>query len=491
VVLETVPPTPPGVFDVSETPMAALGGAYVHQGDVADTQGLVQAGQRLFAGSFSPFAELAEFAAAAGDRPQPAARYTPFTVLPRGNRSSSSLMTTRTKTKTAAAPGSVARFAFALRDAEHTPHTLPRQQQCRDKTPIEDQTYHHHHQQQQHHQQLVEVGAPGSAFRVSSAVPLGGIAVDADVSPLTRNAAAASDGVDVLSSKGPGMSSASLRIRLPQPPLLTVGSADGKHFAVLLASHADLEPSEVLVFEVSTCSTEPVPAEDGKKEERPQQPQQASPCCDHRQQEHQQQHVVDVGSHRHRSPPQQKTLRVLASIAVSRSVHASGMELTPSIMALETDQRGGPVLVISAALELPESATPPGNPAIHVVPCAASHGDDSESCSLGSRAVAVEHDEPYVAVATPGSKVILASGIGGEVAIIRFNPSWRSYSWEKSLPAATLHGLELPDICQLLPVTELKRECSGQEEDTEKKENRGARRNDTHHAIFAPSGRVV
>lgn len=217
---------------------------------------------------------------------------------------------------------------------------------------------------------------------------------------------------------------ASLRLQLPQPCLLAVASSDGCFVALVLGSHADREPSEVMVMEVGQLMRK-----------------NASPAATANAPE------AAV------SQRESTALRFLASVSVQRAAHAAGVPLTSSSLALITNRVGDPVLILSAIFELHDGPAPAGCPAINAIPCRTSFTKPLTGVNVASGALAVEHDDPLFAVAVLGPHQLLVAGDGGGGAILHFDPGWRSYTWDRRrLCPPPLAGSDstMADVCALV-----------------------------------------
>ena len=217
----------------------------------------------------------------------------------------------------------------------------------------------------------------------------------------------------------------SFRLQLSRPALAVVLSPDKQYMAVVLGSHADWEPSEILVFAISleraSQQADPALDDDGDGEER-----------------HQTTTTIDNNDNKDTTTTTDTTAaaRVVASLAVQRSRHAEGLPITPSSLALTSTRRGDPVLLLSAVYELTDGPASVGRPTMHVVPCSGYDGGDVD---CGAGALGVESDYPFFSLAVVDSNTVVTAGggnVGGGAAVIEFDPLWRSYTWKKSLPSA-------------------------------------------------------
>lgn len=211
----------------------------------------------------------------------------------------------------------------------------------------------------------------------------------------------------------------SLKLRLPQPVLAVVTSSDGQYMAVLLGSHADWEPSEVLLFSVSL--------EKGTEKETSLAQKETS-------------QLEDL------LPTPPAAAKVVAAVSVQRSRYAGHLSITPSSIAVASTIKGNPVLILSAVYELTEGPPSLGRPTIHAITCCYTlnstnynHSTDTGTSTSNwvADALGVESDDPFFSVAVVGQQSIIAVGDGSSGAsVINFDPLWRSYSWGKTFSPA-------------------------------------------------------
>lgn len=187
-----------------------------------------------------------------------------------------------------------------------------------------------------------------------------------------------------------------LQLCLPQPVLLASCSYDANYMALLLGSHADLLPSEVII--VSLDQEDEV-----------------------------------------------QSTKIIASFAVQQSNTFRYLPLTKNSLQMAVNHKGEPLLVLSATLELiRDEDLSSGIAAMAVIPCAADPINRPifiESRKDSALVTVVPH--PYI------DNALLVAGEGGSVEEVKFDPLWRSYTWGRTLPCAHFHQFELIDICRL------------------------------------------
>ncbi len=237
----------------------------------------------------------------------------------------------------------------------------------------------------------------------------------------------------------------SMKLRLPLPALAVTTSVDGRFMAVLMGSHADWEPCEVLVFEISLdrqSKSGGVAAEETLNKHIP------------------------------------AAAKVVASISVQRSHYAAGLPITPSSFALTSTPKGDPILLLSGVFDLLDGPASLGRPTIHAVHCSIdtnntdnNNGNNNTTTtgmgvpvttSAAGTALGVESDEPFFSIAMLGPHTLLAVGDGSSsngASVIEFDANWKSYSWGRSLPPAVSSVISgsgggasggLDDVCSLL-----------------------------------------
>ena len=209
----------------------------------------------------------------------------------------------------------------------------------------------------------------------------------------------------------------SLKLRLSQPALAVVTSGDGRFMAVLLGSHADWEPNEVLVFAICLDHAPKTPV--GKE---------AAAV------------VVETTAAAVAAMDNEKNAaKVVASISVQRSHHATGLPITPSSLALASTPKGEPILILSGVYDLPDGPASLGRPTIHAVHCGATTLTTTDTTCVAGTALGVESDDPFFSIAMLGPHTLLAVGDGSSsngASVIHFDKHWKSYSWGRSLPPA-------------------------------------------------------
>jgi len=105
--------------------------------------------------------------------------------------------------------------------------------------------------------------------------------------------------------------------------------------------------------------------------------------------------------------------------------------LTNSSLAIVSNHRGDPVLILSAFFELHDGPAPAGCPSLDAIPCI----PGGAASTVAAGAVAVEHDDPFFAIALVGPRTLFVAGEGQGAAIVEFDPNWRSYTWRKRFPS--------------------------------------------------------
>jgi len=211
----------------------------------------------------------------------------------------------------------------------------------------------------------------------------------------------------------------SFKLRLPQPALAVVTSVDGRFMAVLIGSHADWEPTQVLVFAISlerapnaavvneAAVVEAAAVDDEKNTDNLPE---LAPAA---------------------------TAKVVASVFVQRSQHARNLFITPSSLALALTPKGEPVLILSGVFDLPDGPASLGRPNIHAVRCGTNSNNTTNTTCVARTTLTVESDDPFFSIAMLGPHTLLAIGDGSSSGlVIEFDANWKSYSWGRSLPPA-------------------------------------------------------
>lgn len=194
-----------------------------------------------------------------------------------------------------------------------------------------------------------------------------------------------------------------LNIRFPQPILAAAGSSNGRYVVVLMGSHADYEPEEILVLELGCeICVDSIDAKAGSNERR-----------------------HDTNKY----DPSKTIVKVASSILVQRSVFATGLALSSSSFAVIADEDLKiPVVILSAALSPHEAPTNVTRPCLSVILCHKEQKTTGIKDSTSS-ILSVEHEYPLFAVAPRKGRTILASGIGAEISTLGFGRGWESYTW--------------------------------------------------------------
>ena len=206
-------------------------------------------------------------------------------------------------------------------------------------------------------------------------------------------------------------------ISLPQPILACCMSRDNKYLAILMGSHADLEPEEILVFENLLADAS------------------ASNCEE-----------IAAGS------ISIDSMKIVSSILVQRSDIASGLLLSSTSFAIVSDSKLDlPIIVLSAALSPREAQADTFRPCLYVIPLESS---DKFATNTKLKKISVEHDYPLLSIVHLDSYTILAAGVGAEILTLIFNDTWKSYSWGRPFRGA---------VQSILPSTQKSNTSAGEE----------------------------
>ena len=297
----------------------------------------------------------------------------------------------------------------------------------------------------------------------------------------------------------------SLKLRLPQPVLAVITSLDKQYMAVLLGSHADWEPSEILLFSLSLdTSTAPLDSTTscveavtaaavaagglrGGKDTRSGENENLLPslaataiAIQRNKEKNKENLPMNPEETAPFAVPRAASATVIASMTVQRSRHAEGLPITPSSMALASSKKGHPVLILSAVYELTEGPPSLGRPTIFAIACsrnnpaaAATTGATEEGAtnadaagSWATTVLGVESDDPLFSVAVNGPHSIIAAGDGSiGAAIINFDPFWRSYTWGKSFAPAVMAAGAIDDVCTLFLVPASSASATGRKQE--------------------------
>lgn len=178
--------------------------------------------------------------------------------------------------------------------------------------------------------------------------------------------------------------SRSIMLRLPDCCLYAKSSHSRKYIAILLGGPIDREPREIVILSLGRLDLQDNESKLG--------------------------------------------LNFVQSIAVqkSRQHFPRSIPYNVNFFTIHETKRGDPVLLVSAALELPDLAMQGDQPTLHVVPC-------SKNANL-SHTVTVETEQPIIFVESYGTcsdRSIVISGalVEDGARVMTFDPMWQSFIW--------------------------------------------------------------
>lgn len=226
-------------------------------------------------------------------------------------------------------------------------------------------------------------------FSVSESDPLWNMSDSLNEKPLLEESPETiEDGIErnSLQSLEIDEKSRSIMLRLPDCCLHARASSSRRYIAMLLGGPIDREPREIVVFSLGTLHLEENESKFG--------------------------------------------LHFVKSIAVQKSKQyfPRSIPYNVNFFTIHETKRGDAVVLVSAALHVPDIETQGDQPALHVIPC-------GKGANL-SHAVSVETEQPIIFVENHRDMSEYSIVISGAFAedgarVMTFDPMWQSFAWGK------------------------------------------------------------